>query len=173
MSPQIPLSGFNRTEWKFLVLFLLSESWIFASFWVIFLTNKGWSLIDVALVDLTFYITVFVFEIPTGAIADKFGRKFSVILSNILWFLGILIFFILDQLIWSIFSFAILGIAMTLTSGAREAWIYDEIKFQQEELGKEIGNRYQYVFGTLVSVSLISKAVGGVLGGIHQNGSST
>ena len=42
--------------------------------WVIFLQRRdGLSLTQVAITDVTFFVARFLFEIPTGAVADRHG----------------------------------------------------------------------------------------------------
>lgn len=70
--------------------------------------------------------TIFLFEIPTGIIADKFSRKISVVIGFFLIGIGFIvegsfpkfIFIALAQIIW--------GIGYTCISGALDAWVIDE-----------------------------------------------
>ena len=69
---------------QILRLYLLE---IFGSFsltdgiWIIFLIQRGFSLVEVGLAETVFHIASFLFEIPSGAIADLFGRKKAMIAS--------------------------------------------------------------------------------------------
>ncbi|MFH1668012.1 MAG: hypothetical protein ABH884_03260, partial [Candidatus Komeilibacteria bacterium] len=54
-----------------------------ASVYVVFLLQNSLSLFQVSLANLCFMLGVFIFEIPTGAVADIMGRKFSFVLSNV------------------------------------------------------------------------------------------
>jgi MFS transporter, DHA3 family, tetracycline resistance protein len=72
-------------------------------------------------------LSVFLFEIPTGIVADLKSRKLSVMLGFLLIGMG----FILEGL-FPYFSAVIIaqilwGIGYTFTSGAHQAWISDEI----------------------------------------------
>lgn len=78
-------------------------------------------------------ISVFLLEIPTGYISDKFGRKISLYFSclfNIL-FLIILIFF--HRFYFLIIAEIFFSISEALASGADVALIYDNLKFQNKE----------------------------------------
>lgn len=71
--------------------------------------------------------TIFLFEIPTGIVADVRGRRLSVIVGHVLIGCGFLIegavpafwAVALAQVVW--------GIGYTFTSGATEAWVADEV----------------------------------------------
>ena len=90
-------------------------------------TVAGLSPMQLVLVGTTLEISAFVFEIPTGVVADIYSRRLSIIIGYLLMGLGFLVegFFpafvpiLLAQVIW--------GLGYTFTSGASQAWISDEI----------------------------------------------
>ena len=52
--------------------------------WMIYLAGKGMSLTQLGLLEMVFHITSFLMEVPTGAVADIFGRRISRILGRVL-----------------------------------------------------------------------------------------
>ena len=106
--------------------------------------------LQLVLVGTTLEISAFIFEIPTGIVADIYSRKLSVIIGYLLMGAGFLIegFFpafapiLLAQVVW--------GLGYTFTSGASEAWISDEI-------GEEKANR---LFLRATSVGLYASLLG-------------
>ena len=57
--------------------------------WIIFLIQRGFSLVQVGLAETVFHIASFFFEVPSGAVADLFGRKNAMIATTpTLSFLG-------------------------------------------------------------------------------------
>jgi MFS transporter, DHA3 family, tetracycline resistance protein len=89
---------------------------------------------QLVLVGTTLEITVLLFEIPTGIVADVYSRRLSIIIGYLIIGIGFIVeglfpfFFtiILAQVLW--------GLGYTFTSGAEEAWLSDEI-------GEENANR--------------------------------
>ena len=86
--------------------------------------------LQLILVGTTLEAACFIFEIPTGIVADVYSRKLSIVIGAVLTGLG----FILEG---SISSFAsvlvaqiIWGLGSTFTSGSIEAWIAEEEKEQ-------------------------------------------
>ncbi|MGN7408747.1 MFS transporter [Sporosarcina sp. SAFN-010] len=83
--------------------------------------------LQLVLVGTVLELTVFLFEIPTGVVSDLKSRKLSIVIGYVLIGVGFLIeglfpYFsaiLLAQIVW--------GIGYTFTSGARQAWIADEI----------------------------------------------
>jgi len=90
-------------------------------------TVAGLTPVQLILVGTTLEISAFIFEVPTGIVADVYSRKLSIIIGYILMGAGFLVegFFpsflpiLLAQVIW--------GLGYTFTSGATQAWISDEI----------------------------------------------
>ncbi len=90
-------------------------------------TVAGLTPLQLVLVGTTLEVAAFVFEIPTGVVADVYSRRLSIIIGYFLMGLGFLIegFFpafipiLLAQVVW--------GLGYTFTSGATQAWISDEI----------------------------------------------
>jgi DHA3 family tetracycline resistance protein-like MFS transporter len=83
--------------------------------------------LQLVLVGTLLEAVCFIFEIPTGIVADLYSRKLSVIIGIFLTGIGFIlegafpIFFavLIAQVVW--------GIGATFVSGAREAWIVDEV----------------------------------------------
>jgi len=90
-------------------------------------TTAGLTPVQLILVGTMLEISAFVFEVPTGIVADVYSRKLSIIIGYILMGVGFLVeglfpFFIpilLAQVIW--------GLGYTFTSGSTQAWLSDEI----------------------------------------------
>jgi DHA3 family tetracycline resistance protein-like MFS transporter len=83
--------------------------------------------LQLVLTGTTLEVTVLIFEIPTGVLADVYSRRLSTILGVALIGGSLIIegsfplfaIVLLSQVIW--------GIGWTLISGAHDAWIADEI----------------------------------------------
>ncbi len=71
--------------------------------------------------------TVFIFEIPTGVVADLYSRRLSSILGFGLLGLGILVEGLVPLFSILLLSQIIAGIGWTFISGAYTAWITDEV----------------------------------------------
>lgn len=95
--------------------------------WVIFLLGRGYSLVQVGIAEGVFHITSMLFEIPTGMIADLFGRKRTMVLAGIAGMCSG-IFMGLDQ--WQGFIYCGMmfsAMSYNLASGTQEALMYDSL----------------------------------------------
>jgi DHA3 family tetracycline resistance protein-like MFS transporter len=71
--------------------------------------------------------SVFIFEIPTGVVADIYSRRLSVIIGFTLIGLGMLLEGSWQYFITILLAQAVWGIGYTFISGAQDAWLADEI----------------------------------------------
>lgn len=128
--------------------------------------------LQLVLVGTVLETSCFIFEVPTGVVADMKSRKLSVIIGLLLigtafimeGSIPLFISVIISQLLW--------GIGYTFTSGADEAWIADELGEKNLDSvylrGAQVGQLFSFV-GILVSTLIGSKMIklpiiiGGVL----------
>jgi len=105
----------------------LAYSLVFTYSSVYLVTVAGLDPLQLVLVGTSLEVSVLLFEIPTGVVADTFSRRWSVIIGVFIIgigfsLMGLLPFFLpvlLAQVFW--------GLGFTFTSGALQAWISDEI----------------------------------------------
>jgi MFS family permease len=106
---------------------------------------------------------VFTLEIPTGVVADKFGRKVSVTLGCIL-FAADMLFFGLSRDYYLLFLAEFLGaVGMTFISGADQALLYDSlIVIHEQDRARLYFSRYEAAgtLGLLVSFPIGSTIAG-------------
>lgn len=112
---------------------------------------------QIMILQAAFLLSTFIFEVPTGVIADRFGRKYSLILATVAIIIGILIYvsypsfhiFLLGEIFW--------GLGMALFSGAGDALLYDTLKqLHREKESKKmfINTQNIYLFGLMISAPL-------------------
>lgn len=96
--------------------------------WVVLLSLRGFSLFEIGVLESIFHIVSFCFEIPSGIFADVFGRKKTLVISQIVALLSS-IGMILSENFWTIsFSISLNALSYNLDSGTREALAYDSLK---------------------------------------------
>jgi DHA3 family tetracycline resistance protein-like MFS transporter len=99
--------------------------WVLAP--VYFVKTVGMSPLQLVLVGTFMELSVFVFELPTGIVADVYSRRLSTIVGYLI--MGVAMVFVgLTAEAWAvIFGWAVWGFGYTFTSGAEDAWLADEI----------------------------------------------
>lgn len=104
----------------------LSQSVTFGTY-VLFLQHVGLSPLQINLVNVAFYSSRVLLEVPTGAIADTFGRKASLVTAMLLYGVGLLVYWFATDMAWCIAAELVLAAGSTCASGSFEAWAVDEM----------------------------------------------
>ncbi len=142
-------------------LFMASTGFmIFLPIWIIYLMNgRGLSLTEVGVFEAVFWITIIVAEVPTGAVADRFGRRVSLALGACLFAVSTVIFAMADDFSLLLGSYLVMGVAMTLYSGAGDAFLYDTLRVlgRTREYERLAGRSH----GMFWAMMVVATAVGG------------
>lgn len=90
-------------------------------------TVAGLTPVQLILVGTALEISAFVFEVPTGIVADVYSRRLSIIIGYVLMGVGFLVEGLFPAFIPILLAQIIWGLGYTFTSGATQAWITDEV----------------------------------------------
>jgi len=120
----------------------------------------GLSFRDITLLQAWFVFWMFALEVPTGAVADYFGRKVSIIIGCVAFILGIIVYgiaprfelFLIGEFLWAL--------SRALISGADGAVVYDTL------LGDNREGDSKKIFGRFRSFFLVGMAVGSPIGSV-------
>lgn len=94
---------------------------------VVFLRTRGIDLLQIGILATAFEAAIFLFEIPTGFLADWKGRKISVLAGLITISISGLIYSISYDFSYFLVAEIIFGLGETFISGAGEAWTVDNM----------------------------------------------
>lgn len=101
--------------------------------WVALLAARGFSVFEIGILESIFHVVSMCFEIPSGAVADAFGRKRTMVASEVLMILSILGMLCSDTF-WSVAAaIGIRALSYNMASGTREALAYDTLKENGQE----------------------------------------
>ena len=110
--------------------------------WVALLSARGFSTVEIGLLESIFHIASMNFEIPSGAMADTFGRKKVMILSGIMSIVSSLMMIVMNTFGGIAVAMICSALSYNLASGTREALAYDSLKYGgiEEEYGRFAAN---------------------------------
>lgn len=142
-------------------LFMASTGFmLFLPVWIIYLMDgRGLTLTEVGVIESFFWLTVIIAEVPTGAIADRFGRRVSLALGAIMFAISTVIFAIADGFSLLLGSYLVMGIGMTLYSGAGDALLYDTLRVLRRT--REYEHHAGRAHGLFFAAMVLATAVGG------------
>lgn len=142
-------------------LFNFASSLVWTAMMIYQIQLVGLTPLQLVLVGTTMEVTVFLFEIPTGIIADVYSRRLSMIIGVFLIGVSYLLAGFIPTFAAILISQVIWGIGYTFTSGAYDAWMVDELG--EERMGEAFIRSGQVA--RVVSLAAIPIAT--VLGSIH------
>jgi len=138
--------------WKYYTFNFLDMFVLFLPFIVYYFQELGFSLGKIAILQSAMAITLFLFEIPSGYIADKFGRKNSLILSSLFQVISVLVLFTAQTYYMLILSHILLGLSVSFMSGADSAFLYDTLLvLKKEKAYKRIEGKARF-FGEIAVI---------------------
>ena len=101
---------------------------------VLFYKECGLDLADIFILKSVYSIAMVSLEIPTGYLADVWGRRNCLIAGCILCFFGFTNYSLADTFVAFFISEILLGFGQSLVSGADSALLYDTmIHYRKEE----------------------------------------
>lgn len=126
---------------------------------VFYLLNKGLTLTQVMVLQSINAFSIFLLEVPTGAVADMIGRKSSLTLSSIMLILGLIIYVGSGNYYVFIVAEIMFGFGLCFKSGADSALIYESLK----EIGR--ADEYAKIQGKAQSYSFLMQVIGSAVVG--------
>lgn len=130
----------------------------------LFLLDAGLNNLEAFAANAFFTVGMVLFEIPTGVIADGWGRRVSFLLGTVTLAASTYLYYLLWQLSAPFWSWAVvsvlLGLGFTFFSGAVEAWLVDALHFSGYDGALEA------VFGRAQMVAGVAMLVGSSAGGV-------
>lgn len=148
--------------WPFyLYLLVFGLSLMIGPFMIFYYLDLGFSYFQISIIMSSFGFSMFLFEIPTGAFADGYSRKYSVILGSLIaaTSISLIPFTVNFYLLIALWSMA--GIGTTFISGAEEAWVIDNLnKVNRKDLHQE----YFIKSGSFISLgAIVAPFLGAIL----------
>jgi MFS family permease len=136
----------------------------------LFLLDAGLSSTEAFGANAFFTAGMVLFEVPTGVIADTWGRRASYLLGTVTLAVATLLYYVMWSLsapfwAWAVVS-VLIGLGFTFFSGAVEAWLVDALR------ASEYTGPLETVLGRGQMVTGVAMLGGSVLGGVVAQATS-
>jgi len=128
----------------------------FEPFFYLYLLSIGLNYFQIGIILAVRELSTYVFEIPTGVIADIWGRKRSILLCFILYSLSFLVYYIAGTFWILIPASVVFGLGEAFRLGTHKAIIFDYLD------DRGIGGQKARVYGFTRSVSLVGSALSAI-----------
>lgn len=134
---------------------------LITAIWVIYLQQRrGLSLGEATLIDVSLFVAAALGEIPTGLVADTFGRKTSLAVGAALMSGSILAWAFAPTMPLIMLAYVAMGIGLTFLSGAEDAFFYESVQLTGR------GDEYVRLAGRAGATMLGAIALGNVASGL-------
>lgn len=131
----------------------LAGALIFTVTAVYFVREVGMNPFQLVLCGTVMELAIFVFEVPTGVLADTYSRRASVIVGTLIQGGAFVLVGAIQSFPAVLAGYAIWGLGWTFESGAIQAWIADELGTERLPSVFLRGARVGYV-GALAGIGL-------------------
>ena len=127
---------------------------------VLFYEEHGLGLQDVFVLKSVYSIVAVTLEIPSGYLADVWGRKKCLISGCSLFFIGVSVYALTSSFTAFLCAEILLGIGQTLVNGADSALLYDTTLYYKKE------DQYLKYEGLITMIGNFAEALAGIFGGL-------
>jgi len=119
----------------------------------------GLSFQDFLIAEACFAATVVALEVPSGWISDVWKRKHVLMLSSVIYFIGLVYFALANSFLDAVLAQSIIGVGVSLFSGTNTALLYDSLLAEERE------DEFSKFEGRRMGIGLYSFAAASIIGG--------
>lgn len=127
---------------------------------VLFYEENGLTLQDIFILKSIYSVVAVGFELPSGYLADTWGKRNCLLLGCVIFFGGYLTYSFTETFLAFVFAEILLGMGQTFVNGTDSALLYNTVAAHKKDY---LYMRYE---GRLTMVGNFSEAVAGILGGL-------
>ncbi len=147
--------------WKMYAFKFFASMNFFGAVLVPFFTDWGGiTLTQIMILQSWFMLWGFVMEMPTGAFADYFGRKYSLSIGCVVNVVAAIVYASVPNFYVFLFAEFLWAISSAFASGADDAFVYDSLKRTGDS------KKSKKIFGRLRSFNLVGYLSAGIVGGV-------
>lgn len=123
----------------------------------LFFRDSGLQPLQIGVLYGILPVTTFIFEVPTGVLADTYSRRTLLCIAQLLRATAFAMWILFPHYVSFAAGFALWGFSMTLISGTFESFVYDELKFfnREQEYERVRGRIDASHFGGLTLATLL------------------
>lgn len=145
--------------WRFYFYTIFSFTPFSLPILVLFWKENGLDLFQIFLLQSLFAVAVVLLEVPTGMIADRIGKRTSLIYGALFLFIGYFIYALGTDFFTFLIAEILLSVGVCLLSGADSSLLYDTLK----ELNRE--SEYTKIESKSRAYQMVSFAICNLIGG--------
>jgi len=142
---------------KFSLYGFLKNLRFFEPFLIVYFALGGLSLFQIGLLYSVREIIIYLFEVPSGVFADRYGKKTELVICFLFYIVSFIVFFFANNFIGFMLGIMIYGLGEAFRSGTHKAIIMAYIDI------KEIKESKSKIYGKTRSFSMIGSMVSSII----------
>ncbi len=151
----------DKQYYKFCFYGFLKNLRFFDAFFILFLVEKGLPYTQIGILYAVREIAINVLEVPSGIVADTWGRKNALTGSFIAYIASFLVFYFSSDFWWFLLAFVLYGAGDAFRSGTHKGMIMDYLKINRWDDQKI--NYYGHTRACSQKGSAISSLIAGII----------
>ena len=145
---------------KVIIISFCQHFHLYVHAYALLLLGRGLTLVQISLIESILIGTIFLMEVPTGMLADRVGRKWSIFCSTALLMSAEFIFIFARDYEWYVLVAFLAGAGYAFASGAIEALVYDSLPPENRE------EAMKRAMGRVNSYGMIAFVIAPIVGGL-------
>lgn len=131
---------------KINLVYFCTRFHVYIHVYALLLQSRGLSLVQISTIESVVIGMIFLMEVPTGVVADRIGRKWSITASTFLLMGGEAVFYFSRSYEAYLVTALLTGTGFAFASGATEALIYESLPVDgREDHMKQAMGRYHSI----------------------------
>ncbi len=147
----------DKQIWKFCFYGFFKNLKFFEPYLIVYLLSLGLNLIDIGSLIAFKQIIIYLFEIPSGVIADTYGKKKELVMCFIFYIISFILFFFGKGIFVISIGMIFYGLGEAFRSGTHKAMILEYLDLKGWAKHKSL------VYGRTRSFSLLGSAISALL----------
>ena len=152
----------HRPNNSLIAFYCFTGLWSFnatSGLWILYLIHCHWSLFQIGIAEAGFHLVSFMSDVPTGAFADRFGRRQSLMIGLLIGSTIPVMTFVLAprSVFLGVLSISLGALSWTFIGGADQALLYGLTQSQPLS--------YARIYGRVAALSLGATGIAIVVGG--------
>jgi len=146
------MTTLDKLKARFYLFSLFDDFMPIYPLYAVMFTARGVGAAELSALLFTWGAITFLLEIPSGAVGDRYPRKYVLMFAQVMRAAGFLVWLLVPNFLGFLIGFILWGVKSAFTSGTRQALVYDALK------SHGAAHTYSKVAGRMASLKLIGNA---------------
>jgi MFS family permease len=118
----------------------MALSFAYVPFFMLFMRSRGITFTEIGIALAWYYFLFLILELPSGAIADRIGRKATLVISGLFKITGLIVSIYSFNITWFLVAESCYAFSRSFSSGADSAFLYESLAYLKNE---KLYNKYE------------------------------